>query len=186
MTSKEIKDIVPETIDTMNRQSKDSEKIETIYPESLNVPDYAYWASQNNLDADIAIRNLPTPPTPPANSSNIKTWAFTITSTGYQSITWIWFTPKIIKLFSSISSSWNEYWSEWSSGDSISTSKCLFGWLVAWVYVTRLYFWASIILVRYDASITDSVISSFDADWFTINTLLYFGSTTYVKYECYW
>jgi len=42
MTSKEIKDIVPETIDTMNRQSKDSEKIETIYPESLNVPDYAY------------------------------------------------------------------------------------------------------------------------------------------------
>jgi hypothetical protein len=34
------------------------EKIETIYPATIELPSYQYWQSQNTLDWPLAIRNI--------------------------------------------------------------------------------------------------------------------------------
>lgn len=49
-----------ETIDS-NSTIKWTEKINTIYPETIQVPDYDYGNSQNTLDYNIALRNKPNP-----------------------------------------------------------------------------------------------------------------------------
>ena len=45
-------------IETIESPTKVGEKIETIYPETIQVPDYDYGTSQNTLDAWLSLRNL--------------------------------------------------------------------------------------------------------------------------------
>lgn len=151
-----------------------------IDPVEMETPNYDYGASQEPLNASFQVRN-------------IKSWwwkykllDFTITQTWSLSITWIWFTPKIIYLYASQAVWWNEFWSYWSNGIDINNSKCLFWWSIWWSYVTRLYFGNDIILVRNDSSLTIWLLTSLDNDWFTLNITSYYGSTTYVKAECFW
>jgi len=77
------------------------EKIETIYPETIELPNYQYWQSQNTLDYELALRNKP------SWWGNIKTWYSSIPSwyTDF-AITWLWFTPKAIQV---VAQSWNKW-----------------------------------------------------------------------------
>lgn len=154
---------------TKEEKIKGAEKIETITPETIDVPDYQYGNWQDTLDAEIALRNN--------NSSwwsSIKIWTFTLTSTWSKVITWVWFTPKRVKLIA-WDNSWNpSYVSIWTMNNNweqyslnmqtsaIDSTRCIHMWTKAWaVYV------------------------SMDSDWFTINCN-YWTNTAYVTYECFW
>ena len=57
LTMIKIEDVKIEEIGSNN--VKGTEKIETIYPETINIPTYDYGNSQNTLDYNIALRNKP-------------------------------------------------------------------------------------------------------------------------------
>lgn len=58
-TMTKIEEVKVETIESTS-QPKWAEVIETIYPETIEVPNYDYGNSQNTLDYNIALRNKPT------------------------------------------------------------------------------------------------------------------------------
>jgi len=144
------------------------EKIETVYPETIQLPNYQYWNSQNTLDYNISLRNKPV-----IESWQFYIWNTTITSTGNKSITGVWFKPKIVRFIV-----WDNVWNpsyvsiwamttQWQYAMNFQTSacdngRCIHLWTKCWaVYV------------------------SMDTDWFTINCN-YWTNTAYVTYECYW
>jgi len=81
-----IENISPENIDTRVSYSKDEIKIETVFPETIQIPSYEYGNWQQELDYNIAIRNWP--------SSNFKLVrnSLSAVATTYN----VWFTPKIV------------------------------------------------------------------------------------------
>lgn len=56
----EIKTIKPQTLESSSN-IKWAEVIETIYPETIESPNYDYGNSQSTLDYNIALRNKPKP-----------------------------------------------------------------------------------------------------------------------------
>ncbi len=147
--------------------TKDDLKIEVLTPEIIQVPDYQYWASQNTLDAQLALRNL-------VFSWKFKPWQFTFNSTWNKSITWIWFKPKLVMFMVNLSTrSWcGQMSDDWiqnaiSFADWPWTTECIYirdsWWNLAWraTYV------------------------SMDTDWFTINVVTANWSTIYVNYTCF-
>lgn len=162
-----INEVKVETIETTS-QPKWTEKIETIYPETIPVPDYNYGNSQNTLDYNIALRNKPN------NSNNPKMWSFTITWTWNIVITWIWFKPKLVQFTATNYSWWLWNWKMNSTSQYSFDLKTL-----TWNNTECIY-------VRDSSSnvMSRAVYVSLDSDWFTINCT-YFASNTTVIYTCF-
>lgn len=144
-------------------------KIETIYPETLEMPSYDYWVHQNQLDYNVALRNKPT------WWWQFKIWTFNITATWNISVTWIWFQPKLVK-FTVWDSSWN-VWNVWIWSMTETSQQCMN--IINSSHITSqcIYYWNPVK--------ARAVYVSMDTDWFTINCT-YFWANSYVLYECYW
>jgi len=162
--------------ETLDNQIQVWEKIETIYPEIIQTPDYGYWVNQNTIDWQVAIRNL--------NNWWWKyyCWSFVSPlSVWNYSITWIWFKPKMI-IFQAIYSSNNGSMSWWQTN-----------WVNSWAFFHFYLNWtpyydltSAVIYVRNSSGTTTSAsFVSCDNDWFTINFLnAWFKSN--IHYQCYW
>jgi len=164
-----IEDVKITTIDNIQNIKWD-EKIETIYPQTIDIPDYSYGRWDNTLDYNVALRNKPTPTT----WLQVAIWSITITSTWNKIITWVWFKPKYVT-FSYSAVTWLWDWNMTSIAQSWYDPKRL----------TRIT--TDCIYIR-DA--TDNVIAraqyvSFNNDWFTINCSFSSANLT-VYYTCFW
>lgn len=104
-------------IETIDNQTKVGEKIETIYPETIETPTYDYWNSQNTLDYNVALRNKPTW----WSHYKVLTWNYTANYTWIITET-LDFTPKLIEFTFFPNTTWST-WSDWQI-DSIQKS-CL-------------------------------------------------------------
>ena len=120
---------------------KGQEKIQTITPEVLKVPDYDYWLSQNTLDAEVSLRN------------NIawksKTLIFTRPSSDgswTQSFEWFWFKPTNYTIdayynWTTDHDSYSTWWYDW-------TNSIYYRWRAN----TQTWgVWVSFVLVVYDS-----------------------------------
>ncbi len=144
-------------------------KIETIYPDTIPLPTYDYWNSQNTLDAEVSLRNLST-------GWQFYIWSTTITATWDIVVTWVWFTPKLVK-FTVCSGTWNT-WEVWIGSMTSTSQQCVNVWNSVYIGTQCIYYWSSwSVKAR-------AVYVSMDSDWFTINCT-YYANTTYVTYECY-
>ncbi len=152
-------------------KSKDEVKIDEIKPDTIDIPDYRYGTSKEQLDANTSLRN--------ASVFQVKTWNFQVPFTWNKSITWIWFTPKAITLFSTQ-----------SNGDRPITSNAVTDWTTHWChYIYRNSSWSTsiassfrndrIIYLQDSLWTTEATFVSFDSDWFTIN-----ASNVYVTPDC--
>ena len=150
-----IEEVKVETIED-TKQLKGTETIETIYPETIDLPTYDYWKSQNTIDANISIRNINW-------WWKVKAWYVSIPSwyTDY-AITWIWFKPKAIQV---VVHSWNKV--AWWSADDIwwtIQQQCIYA--DSWAFSEQN--WR---LFRFD-NINRWYLVSFDSDWFTVKSEL--------------
>lgn len=167
MTKEEI--IKVETLDK-NSEVKWTEKIETIYPKTIDIPTYDYGNSQNTLDYDIALRNKP------IVWSNYKIWNWIFTTTWSISITWLWFTPKLIEIFCNNSSSWFCQW-KW---DWISQFVNYFDTSSAWLSTSYIIWYRNAW-----NTVVQWTLTSLDSDGFTLN-ISYLLTNTIYSYVCYW
>lgn len=154
------------------------EKIETIYPETIQVPNYDYGASQNTLDYDIALRNKPTIPT-----QNIpKYWIFTINNSWTKTITWVWFTPTIIIIKATQSNSDRPVNSDWLSDWTNQSCHYIYhnSWWATGIASDRST--TRIIYLYSNSHLTDAYISSVNNDWFvlTIPNYYYNAECSYI------
>lgn len=178
----ETKVIEPQTLES-SWDIKWSEKIETIYPEVLEVPTYDYGASQNQLDYNIALRNKPT------SWAQYYCWLVQRSSwaTWSQSITGVGFTPKYISyiLFWRYWTNWTTQ-SEWFANSATNTvyKQCDYtGWTSNWVNWTWTNPVMAHIRTAWGAYIEPHLVS-FDSDWFTINWD-YISQNADIIYTCY-
>jgi len=150
------------------------EKIDLIKPEIIQTPDYSYWVNQEPLDFN-KLKNKP------SSWWLFYTWTFTRNSwsTWNQSITWIWFKPKLLKIhwvviLLNTSMCWGS--TDWTNPNSISYN---FNW---W----SLYSTYQTTLIHLDIwAMTRWTLASFDTDWFTINWSV-INSNVRVNFECFW
>ena len=171
-----IEEVKVETIED-TKQLKWAEKIETIYPETLEVPTYDYWFSQNTIDWEVAIRNLPTWWGKYfVWSSSRNSWA-----TWNQVITWVWFKPKLVLINAIIATTpWGASWGQW---DWI-TQYCSFTYQDSgnqniWSYTSKI--------INAETNIyTDrATLVSLDNDWFTLNWSQ-INQWCNFQYQCFW
>jgi len=161
--------IEPKTLES-SWNIKWTEKIETIYPETIEVPNYDYGNSQNTLDYNIALRNKPN------WWWNYKIGYFTFNSTWNVSITWVWFTPKLITFTYTDQTWWYWTWAmDWTS---------LFWYDVLWA-PSQIQSECIYLRNSWWTAIWRAVFVSMDADWFTINKTLA-STTIYVNYIAFW
>lgn len=122
-----------------NPTIKGQEKIETIYPKTVELPNYDYWQSQNTIDASIWLRNV----------WKYCTWILANIATNWDiEVTWVRFIPKLIK-FTAIYSNWtSSAMSIWSYYNKINNcvvlydqsagysenSRCFRLWAVDWLW----------------------------------------------------
>lgn len=145
-----MKEVMINEQETLSKQEKVWEKIETVELETIETPNYDYWLSQNTIDWPIAIRNLWWNYYESWDDDN---WAWTVP---YDiQITWVWFKPKLIQIVATRAQSWHSViswgnavdWSKWSciyqhdnsntiiSGTSYQSSKIIsLEWQVWWTY----------------------------------------------------
>lgn len=71
-----------------NKTIKWTEKIETVSPDYIEVPDYSYGNWQETLDAGIALRNNNVVPTWATVIKTVYKWAGSWT--WFETITWLW------------------------------------------------------------------------------------------------
>ena len=109
-----IEEVKVETIED-TKQLKGTETIETIYPETIDLPTYDYWKSQNTIDANISIRNIPEK----NNNIVVKTWTYTANWTWLLTVN-LPFTPKLIKFTFFPDTTWVT-WSDWQITNSSQT-----------------------------------------------------------------
>ena len=146
--------------ETLESQTKVWEKIETIYPETLEVPTYDYGNSQNTLDYNIALRNKP--------SWNIfcKFYLYTWTTTWNWSYTWVWFKPKYVRIQATLAVSPHP----WSSDGCTSSPNwdAIYHYYSSWWDISIVN--NRIIKIFDDWRITQKAAKfiSFDNDWFTL------------------
>lgn len=152
---------------------KGVEKIETIYPETIELPNYQYWQSQNTLDYDLALRNKP------SWWWQIKTWILANINTNWSIVVnTVWFLPKLIK-FTAIYSNWassaisiwhycngvnNSVVSYENAADFSSNSRCFRLWWTNWLWR----------------------VTAVDNTWFTLNVSNSWWISYTVLYECFW
>lgn len=151
-TMTKIEEVKVETIESTS-QPKGVEKIETIYPEVIEIPTYDYGNSQNTLDYNIALRNKPT-----NWWLTIQMWSFTITATWSIAITWVWFKPTYVT-FSYSASTWKGEWEMTETQMKSYDPRTLTTVTTDNVYIRD---WA-------DAVIARTQYVSMDDDWFTLN-----------------
>jgi hypothetical protein len=170
-----IEEVKNETIDN---QIKVWEKIETIYPETIQTPDYSYWTNQNTIDWQIAIRNLSTWWWQYYCEFKTKSsWIWVV------SYTWIWFTPKLVKITATYASSkWSQ--SFWVATTTANQSAIWNFFNPDW---TTTYSTWEIIQVRNNDSSSRvyGILQSIDTDWITINFTRCDMSCQF-QLECYW
>lgn len=141
-----------------NKTIKGTEKIETVYPDTIKLPDYDYWLSQNTLDAELALRN------------NDSSWWWTVIKnysrsstdwTWVESYTWFW-TIKYLEIHAWFDSS--IAWERWSRGYWDWTT-------ITWVYVydsTSLPT-TSILRISDWVNLTKATTVTLITDWFSID-----------------
>ena len=159
------KEIDIKTKETIENRENDKQ-IEYLKPETLDVPDYRYWWSEEPLDASYQVRNINW-------WWKVKTWFSSIASWYTDvAITWVWFKPKAIQV---VVHSSNKV--AWGYADNVwwtLTQRCIYAdW---WAYSnqsTRLFRFSS-------TEVWDLV--SFDSDWFTVKSDL---AATMI-WTCFW
>jgi len=153
----------------------ENQKIEIIEQPTIEIPNYQYWKSQEQLDAWIALRNLTTWwwwNSFVWNSSKAS-WTWT------QAITGVWFTPTKVIITATTSATAGStsiwYW-DWS------VSYCIYWDLMAW--------WASSFNNNRAIDVNDWTynfkcsLQSLDSDWFTLNWTTATWWTVYFWYLC--
>jgi len=163
----QMTNIEPEII-WSTKTPKGQEKIETISPEVIEVPNYDYWDSQNTLDANVALRNFGW-----ANSKawyEVTTW---IAAWNDVVVTWVWFKPKTIIVNANVSMSGHNVISNWSATDW-EYWNCIFAHdnnnvILSWtsyetVKIATLQ-WQSSWPTYHDIRVR---LKSMDSDWFTL------------------
>ena len=158
-------------------KEKDFDFSEAIKPETIQQPpSYDYGRSQEPLDYKL-LKNKP-------DSWWAKYYCWTFNNpwtTWNYSITWIWFTPKMIT-FQCVYSAENWSMSWWET--NWINSRAYFHFYLSWspYYSTS----NSVLYVRNSAwTSTTAGFISFDTDWFT----LIFNSVwlwVEVQYQCFW
>ncbi len=160
----------------MTNRTNKTNKIEEVKIENIDslqsgnkTPDYSYWRDEDQLDAQVALRNL--------SWANSYVWTDTINMTAWTTKSYdIWFKPKKIEI-----NAINTYWASWSIASSV--------WYSTWDKGHTNYFqysdWDTIPLT---ASYDDTIIVwvyrkdsgwtkhyneyemiSIDTKWFTLN-----------------
>lgn len=173
--SKKIQMIKPIENKTLDNNKDVWVKIETIYPENIQTPDYDYWLSQQTIDWPIWIRNL-------SSWWKAKTLIFTRLAsvwTWNQSFTGFWFTPTnyTIQAWENSSSStyavYTAWWYDWT------TEQCVF-------FDTGSSWTATYSMRLKTATLrTSANFVSFDADWITLN-FNYSEINWYIMITCFW
>ena len=126
----EKKTITSQEVIWDNKTIKWTEKIETIYPETIEVPDYDYGTSQNTIDAEIALRNTKSWFTTASVAilTSTTTWSFDLTTPDIDFIPKAiriqarmnWATPSVSDMSSDGVTSWGLYtvWAVWTFSDT--------------------------------------------------------------------
>lgn len=159
---KQTTEVNQETIES-NSTVKNTEKVEIVTPETLDIPTYDYGNWQNTLDAPLALRNL--------NTWWFKVWNFNITANWTKVITWVWFKPSMVQFFPC---SWN-----WNPSDTwmwamTTTNQFAVNNQNSWFITSQaIYYWNP---VR-----AKWTFASMDNDWFTI-TISWYTAYTDVWY----
>ena len=164
--------LTPEEI-TTSTVPKWAEKIETVYPDTIVLPDYSYWNWQNTIDANISIRNLST-------FTKVKSKAIQNNSLTTISYTWIWFKPTSIECNHYVANwtNWNFWYAfyEWW----IYNAYTWYGWWTSspWDFIAS---WQS------PSWFINAKLGSFDNDWFTLTyTWWWTPPTLNMVFKCFW
>lgn len=155
-------------------------KIETIYPENIQTPDYDYWLSQQTIDWPIWIRNLST-------WWNAKTLIFTRLAsvwTWNQSFTGFWFTPTSYTIQATrtdVTTTWYPCFSDWAYDWTTEVIRQVADWYsrvtvnrIIRLFYTNQWWW-----------VTAANHTSLDADWITLNFDLS-AENCYLVITCFW
>lgn len=172
-------EIPQDTLQSKTINNKETVIEQSIIKNQIQIPTQQYWQSQDTLNANIAIRNL-------SQSWKIKIWTFVITATWSKTITWLWFTPKVVRILATqsgwtwpIKSDWQTDWTnQYIIYDYNST-----WWMRSYFAndkLIRCEDWSSGTFIN-----TTSVITSLDTDWFTINTTNYWLPIIDCIYTCF-
>lgn len=129
--------------------------------ESLNIPvinvaDQSYGKVNDTLDASLALRNLPSS----TITTKIGTFQTIVATTGSLSITGIWFTPSMVRVYTGVNS---------TSDSSATSSSSVFGTSFDHIFVAW-YNHTNILNIR-DSGVAVIIANfiSMDTDGFTIN-----------------
>ncbi len=158
-----------------NKQVKGNEKIETIYPETIQLPDYSYWFNQEPLDYN-RLRNKPS-----WWNTKYKIWTYNITSTWIKNITWIWFKPTRVEVKCIFSSWWNPVW----FGSMVEGQQWSMSMAFWWSPITPNILYVLNVFNSSDTLICRASNNGFIDDWFSINVTT-LSTTWYLIYECFW
>ena len=156
-----------DTIDSLLRKGQDNIMTNDV----IQVPDYRYWGSQEQLDAWFQIRNL---------SKNTwytyAWWLFNINTNWDITITWVWFIPKLIK-FTAIYSSWiSSSMSIWTYFNWVNNCVVLYDQRADYSNNSRCFrLWWTNWLWR---------VLSVNRDWFILNVTNPWLISYTVLYEC--
>jgi len=145
---------------------------ETIVIEEIPI-ELKYWINTPQIDANTEISNL---------SSwwiKVKTWQVWVNSTWSLSVSWIWFTPKLVKFYAV----------GWKSMSLMETDWITPSWIRMYNSsdITR-YTHTNRAAELYDETSDLYALSDFsflDSDWFTINTTTLWFSYI-LRYTCIW
>lgn len=153
------------------------EKIEKIEQETIVLPNYDYWQSQEPLDAQIALRNSSVW----AGGWLTDWWTITITWTWNYTISWMSFQPKYIEfvflMWDMAFWQWKCYWN--LSQFSWYTIPTALPWELVSVY--SVYARSTEWNLRVRAKVT-----SINSDWFVLNNDFHNVFQTKVFYTCFW
>lgn len=114
-----------------------------------------------------------------ATTSSIFAWSVTYTTTGVKTVSWVWFTPRLIKIHACLATG---SISEWVYFNGAETCNYYFtGW---WAWDASGNVWYSSYLdsagnLTYTTTVTPTT------DWFTINVFSVTWGAVTIIYECY-
>ena len=136
---------------------------------------YLYGKSIEAIDYNTGVKNKPTTVWSP------KPWHTSYSSTWVKTISWIWFTPTMIKIHGGINGG-NTWYSDWYYFSStIYCQYVYFNVGVGTVWNTTSY---SSYVQRWGNASSSTTITP-TSDWFTINVNDVSAGTLQISYECY-
>ena len=112
----------------------------------------------------------------------VKCWQTTISTTGTLSITWVGFKPKFIR-FQAVD--WNRTWSNCDIDSFSWIHNWLRMWKIAWAIQFDTTTRAAELYRDSGGTYVTVEFSSFDADWFTINSLTC-DWVQNLQWTCFW